>query len=343
MCNLAGYIGDRPAADVLLPMMEAQEGFGGGYYTGIATIADGRLYHAKVVGDVAALRRETDAERLPGTVGIAHSRSKSGGDREWGHPFIDCSGRLAYVANGHDGFFEAVRDKDAVATQLARNGHTFLSRTQGGIATYPTLPDGTCVHTSDVMCHLIESLVEPCGDPAAAMKAAFMQFPAEIVGLMLHTDAPDSVIASRINQPLMVGRDSSAVYAATTAMAFRGVEPDWLTPMPMNTTAVIRRDGVGLLPFDPPRGPAAGPTPWGRAYEAVLNALSDGQGHSLGALTKVTAALWPDGVVSPNGMMVYEILRELLGAGRIRIESVRVPGVIEGTTAPHMRAELVDV
>ena len=73
MCNIGGYIGSEAAAPILLDMMEKQEGLAGGYYSGIATIADGRLHFAKVVGDFAKLRRETDAERLPGTIGIAHS------------------------------------------------------------------------------------------------------------------------------------------------------------------------------------------------------------------------------------------------------------------------------
>ena len=46
MCNIAGYVGSRPAAPILLDMMRKQEGFAGGYFSGIATIHDGKLYHA---------------------------------------------------------------------------------------------------------------------------------------------------------------------------------------------------------------------------------------------------------------------------------------------------------
>ena len=44
MCNVAGYVGNKAAAPVLLKMMARQEGFGGGYYSGIATIAGGELH-----------------------------------------------------------------------------------------------------------------------------------------------------------------------------------------------------------------------------------------------------------------------------------------------------------
>lgn len=76
-------------------MTARQEGFAGGYYTGLATIAQGKLHYRKVIGDVATLIRETDAMDLSGTVGIVHSRSKSSGDVGWVHPFINCTGRMA--------------------------------------------------------------------------------------------------------------------------------------------------------------------------------------------------------------------------------------------------------
>lgn len=341
MCNVAGYVGDGPAAGVLLEMLERQEAFAGGYYTGIATVADEQLHSAKVIGDVAALRSETDAENLPGRVGIIHSRSKSGGDREWSHPFIDCAGRMAYIANGHGGFFENVRDKHAVAAQLAEQGHVFRSHSDEPIGKYPVLPDGTCVHTSEVMCHLIESLIAEGAGAADAMRLAYQEFPGEIAGLMVHLNAADHVIASRINQPLMIGRGREGTYVATTAMAFPSAAIEWLAPMPANATAAIGRSSITVLPFDPAPGKVAEPIPWKAGHDAALDALADGQPKGLGALTKATAALWPDDAAPQKDMMVYEILRGLYREGRVRFEDVPVPGVIEGTHAPHKQAILL--
>ena len=45
MCNIAGYVGEKRAAPILIEMMKKQEGFAGGYYTGIATIHKGKIYH----------------------------------------------------------------------------------------------------------------------------------------------------------------------------------------------------------------------------------------------------------------------------------------------------------
>ena len=340
-CNVAGYIGDKHAAPILLDMLQREEGFAGGYYTGIATIADGKLHYAKVIGDVAALRTQTDARQLPGHVGIIHSRSKSGGDLEWGHPFVDCKEQMAYLANGSDGYFDDKRDKNAIAGKLATEGHTFRSHASKPIGRYPVLPNGTCVHTSEVMCHLIESLVTPNRGPAEAMRQAFMTFPAEIVGLMVHSATPDRIIASRINQPLMIARDSEATYLATTALAFPKGAAQWCSPMPTNATAAIYRDRIDILPFDPPPAPVANIFPWQKGYENVLKTLSDGSAHGLSSLMRATKPLWPENVVSQNDMLVYEILRSLHQEGRIRFENFQAEGVLDGTTVSRKRVSLV--
>ena len=44
MCNIAGYIGSKQAAPIIVEMLRKQEGWDSGYYTGIATIHDGKLY-----------------------------------------------------------------------------------------------------------------------------------------------------------------------------------------------------------------------------------------------------------------------------------------------------------
>ena len=340
MCNVGGYVGDQPAAPILLELMGRMEGFAGGDYTGIATVADGKLHHAKVVGDLATLRRETDAERLPGTVGIVHSRTKSGGGVEWGHPFVDCTGRLAYIANGSAGYFADKRDENAVARRLAAAGHAFRATAPEAIGRYPLLADGTCVHTSDVMCHLIESLVDECGGLAPAMRQAFHALPAEIVGLAVHANTPDCVVASRINQPLMIGRGKGGTFLASTAMAFPP-GTDWLMPMPVNAAATVRRDGIDILPFDSPPGPVANAMPWKAGRAAMLEALADGKPKGFGALTKATAELWPADMAPQRDMMTYEILRALHREGTIRFELARVPGVADGTTAPFRQAALI--
>ena len=103
MCNIAGYVGNRDAAPILIEMMRREEGFAGGYYTGLATLDCGVIHHRKLTGNLSDLLAKTDSESLPGKIGIIHSRSKSGGGDAFAHPFCnfrDNEATLAYVANG---------------------------------------------------------------------------------------------------------------------------------------------------------------------------------------------------------------------------------------------------
>jgi glucosamine--fructose-6-phosphate aminotransferase (isomerizing) len=341
MCNMAAYLGSRRAAPLLLEMIRRQEGFAGGYSTGIATLDAGRLHWAKVVGDTDTLCRDTDAERLPGTVGIVHSRSKAGGGDEWAHPFVDCREQMAYIANGHLGCFEGIRDTRAVGERLLGEDHQFRSKSSEQIGKYPVLPDGSCVHGSEMMCHLIEALTDECGDPVQAMRRAYCTFPAEIAGLMIHAAAPDRVVATRVNQPLMAAGTCHGTCIATTAFAFQGHDCEWITTLPCNATAAVTRDRMEIFPFDSPPGKVTDVFPWAEGAEAIAGCLASGKSVAMGELKRATAPLWPEDRAPQKDMMIYEILRTMHAAGTIELTTARVEGLKPGATAPQVQARLV--
>ena len=284
MCNIAGYIGDESAAPILFEMTERQQGFAGGYSTGIATICDGELHSAKVVGDVSTLKAETIATNLPGKIGIIHSRSRGGGGLRWAHPFLDCERRMAYLANGDIGLFQEEWNANRIAEELIASGHTFDSRIGESPAEFRAdMPDGSYVHGSEVMCHFISSLVRQNSSPAEAMRASYTAFPAEIAGLMLHLDAPGCVFASRINKALVVGRGKKGTYIATTAMAFPEGEVSWFSTAPANATQAIFGDRIEVYPLNPQPQSVADVIPWSAAREKVLESLSRGKDNISGS------------------------------------------------------------
>jgi len=65
MCNIAGYIGDRQAAPILVEMLRRQEWLDAGLGAGIATIHEGKIYHAKITGTAGA-RPDGDANLVRG-------------------------------------------------------------------------------------------------------------------------------------------------------------------------------------------------------------------------------------------------------------------------------------
>ena len=342
MCNIAGYIGKEPAAPILIEMMRRQDGLNGGYYTGIATIGpDGRLHWAKVVGDVEALVRTTEALRLPGTVGIVHSRTNSGGDREWAHPFVGAKGTLAYIANGSTGLFANVARQSETASRLSDAGYPFLSRSPEPVAEYPRLPDGSSVHMSEVMCRLIEAHVDAGRDPATAMRLAYTQLPSEIVGLMIHTAIPRGIVATRINQPLVAARHREGWYLSSTALAFPAEGIEWTMPLAPLATAVFTPDRMELTPFE--LSPPVAPIPWNAGHERVLEILTNAADRpvTMQTLKAGTQDLWPPGALPQSFLMLYELLRALHDRGRLAFDTVRVPGVLAGATAPQTHIRLV--
>ena len=335
MCVLCGYIGDRPAAPALLEMLEREEGFLGGYYTGLATVHEGMLHHEKVVGDVAALRSSTSATELPGTIGIAHSRTPSGGDREWGHPFVDCESRLAYVANGSMGVFEDTTELVGALTDLVEKGHNLRSLCREEIKSYPMMPDGRSAHISDMMCHAIEEALAESGDPVAAIREGFERLKAEIVGLALSADFPDRIVAARRNQPLWMGRDNGAVYLASTAIAF----PDtarWRSIVPPNSVISVTLETVGVHQLSPPDETPSDQVSRAGLEQSILDQLAGTPGLTMQALMRGMGHLWPP-PPARAAEMTYEVLERLLVSGKVRYEAARVEGMFGQGTVPQFR------
>ena len=349
MCNIAGYVGNgkKEAAPILLEMLRAQEGFAGGYYSGIATVFEGRIYYAKLTGDVDRLEAQTIAASLPGSVGIIHSRSKSGGGDEWAHPFIGSQNgeaRIAYVANGSIGCFKPRAEEfNGIAQELFDSGMDLPSRVRIASARYNTLRDGSVAHMSDVMCQLILRNMMRGGSEADAMEAAFCSMPSEIVGLLLSADHPDSIFWSRINMPMFVATCSHGQYLSSTptAMPQDARMPTLLPPL---SSGVVTALGWKPRTMAAPPATVAPLTGDVRAAvrEAVGAVLSDGAAHPLTDLTRAAKACFAAADCMPSTAAVYEALYALQKQGRLGIEIRRVEGAFAELDAPKAYFSRID-
>ncbi len=340
MCVMAGYLGKQRAAPILLEMLRREEGLAGGFYTGIVTVHEGRLYHEKVVGDLEALLTQTRALELPGVVGLAHSRTPGGGGRAWAHPFIDSLGKLAYIANGAEGPYQGKVDFDEAARALVRQGYTFPSASEKKVGRYPMLSDGRCVHYSDILCQEISARYEGL-HPApnrllAAACSAYERLPGSIAGLCLHADRPHEIVGVRHNKPIEIGRleDGSWVLASASLAFPEGVS--WQMRMPALCGAKFGWNGTiqlasftraGLIPVSP--------APSASAVSGALVAQLRQKGEmSAPEFRDAVVPLSQPGCLNEKEVIAFGLLATLQAEGRVALVDRRVPGVEPGTTAP---------
>lgn len=344
MCNIAAYVGTKPAAPILLEMMRREEGFNGGYYTGIATIHEGKIYSAKLTGDTQRLIDCTEAANLPGTIGIIHGRSKSGGGDEWAHPFIGSQkgeAITAYVANGAPGFFAPrAKEYNAKAQQMVDAGIDFPSRVKFDNDIYQKLNDGSMIHMSDFMCQSITQNILKGQDGKTAIANAFCENPSEIVGLLLSTKQPDRIIWSRINRPMTFGFSSHGAYMATTHIAFPE-DAGEATTLPACTAGYMFKDKVEITPLHQKTAQVAKLDMRVRVavYETVCKMLREGN-PNCEELEEACIPLFEKADCTPMDTAVYEVLYSLLQEGRLHIETKMVEGAFEWLQAPEFRMSL---
>jgi glucosamine--fructose-6-phosphate aminotransferase (isomerizing) len=90
MCGIIGYVGSKPAVDILKDALTRLE-YRGYDSAGIATIADDALHLCKDKGKVAEVIKDCSISNLPGCTGIGHVRwaTHGGVTRDNAHPHSD--------------------------------------------------------------------------------------------------------------------------------------------------------------------------------------------------------------------------------------------------------------
>ena len=329
MCVIAGYAGSQLAAPVIMEMIQRQEGLAGGFYAGMAVVEADSLHWRKVVGVMDDLRKKSDADKLPGCVGVAHSRSNSGGDAEWAHPFVACFDSVAYVANGSDGVWKDHPSRQEIPNRLARDGHVYHAVNAKPIGSYPTLADGRSVHVSDVMAHLIEDALQRTGHPERAIATAMCAMPAEVVGLFVSPQHPEAVYGARWNMPACVGMDNDGAYVASSPEGFPPTVR-WWTWIPPCSSFTVTKDRLSVSPMGPASEAIVDDVDRGQARAAILEALAKGKPLGVGALLKIVEPLSPSPPPKVCYDPVYDVLHSLIRSGQVRREVHRVPGAAKG-------------
>ncbi|NMO93449.1 glutamine--fructose-6-phosphate transaminase (isomerizing) [Actinomycetospora sp. TBRC 11914] len=205
MCGIVGYVGWRPARDVLLGGLRRLE-YRGYDSAGIATVTpDSPTVEVhRAAGPLDELVRVTDAAGEGDTVaraGMGHTRWATHGaptDRN-AHPHRDASGRVAVIHNGIIENFAALR------AELEDDGVELASDTD-----------------TEVAAHLVARALD--AEPEAGFTAAVRHVVNRLEGAftLVFTDArrPDEIVAARRSSPLVVGIGDGETFVASDVAAF---------------------------------------------------------------------------------------------------------------------------
>ncbi|GAA4074006.1 MULTISPECIES: glutamine--fructose-6-phosphate transaminase (isomerizing) [Actinomadura] len=229
MCGIVGYVGDRPALDIVVEGLARLE-YRGYDSAGVAVLADGKLATAKRAGKLVNLRGALENDPLPdGTLGMGHTRWATHGppnDRN-AHPHTDCAGTVAVIHNGIIENFARLR------AELDEGGHALDSDTD-----------------TEVVAHLLEDeLPRAGGDLAEAMRRVCRRLEGAFTLVAVHADDPGLVVGARRNSPLVVGVGDGENFLASDVAAFIAHTRDAIE-LGQDQVVELRRDGVTVTDFD---------------------------------------------------------------------------------------------
>ena len=325
MCNIAGYLGNRQAAPILLEMLRRQQPYDGDMSTGVATIHEGKLYVRKVVGDVDALIRQTDVLDLPGTIGIAHTRPGGGDPAHPFHPFANNDGDMALVTNGNAPTTRYIpRCREAI-DMLIGEGYTFREK---------TLESGTIF--PEARANMIDYYMKHGKTVTEALTLACADFYSDNVTVMITEKCPEQINVLRITRPMNVIQENGEVFMATCRYGF----PEELrsNPMmlPLFNACVLTRQGVTITPDRMDMEPVAEMTPYtyAESYRRIEGLLKSEKAplffDQLEYALDEMRDLWPgDHTCVQHARLVYDLLWQFDQEGRLKRE-LRVQQIKDG-------------
>jgi glucosamine--fructose-6-phosphate aminotransferase (isomerizing) len=230
MCGIVGYVGGKPALDVVIEGLRRLE-YRGYDSAGVAVLAHGRLEGRKKAGKLANLEKELSERPLPAaTVGLGHTRwATHGGPTDANaHPHFDATDRVAVVHNGIIENFAALR------AELTAAGIELRSETD-----------------TEVVAHLVGAEMAALGDGARlaeALRRVCRRLQGAFTLVAVHADDPDVVVGARLNSPLVVGVGEGEAFLCSDVAGFIGHTREAIE-LGQGQVVEVRRDGVTVTDF----------------------------------------------------------------------------------------------
>jgi glucosamine--fructose-6-phosphate aminotransferase (isomerizing) len=192
MCGITGYIGAQESMPIILQALKKLE-YRGYDSAGIAVLHDNEIVIRKMKGSLTVLEDRLKGERIPGHLGIGHTRWATHGEPSDinSHPHTTASRRIAIVHNG------IIENYARLKEWLQGQGVVFQSETD-----------------SEVVVNLIDYYYRTTAGPGqdaphdrllSAVLAALKRLEGSYALGVIAVDFPDRIVAVRKDSPLVVG------------------------------------------------------------------------------------------------------------------------------------------
>ncbi|MGN6372854.1 MAG: glutamine--fructose-6-phosphate transaminase (isomerizing) [Solirubrobacteraceae bacterium] len=252
MCGIVGYVGRRPARELLLSGLKKLE-YRGYDSAGLSLIVGERIEAVRAVGNLSALHAKLgEAHAHPGessdsvdsagaastatlavaspastwaesTTGIAHTRWATHGrvSEENAHPHYDSEDRVHVVVNG------IVENYMTLKERLMAEGSVFTSETD-----------------AEVIAHLIARRFG--GDLTEAVREAYSELEGHFAFVAMSAEQPELLVGARRECPLVVGCGEQEQFVASAVPAFLA-QTRVVQHVENGELVVLTPDGVTLL------------------------------------------------------------------------------------------------
>lgn len=185
MCGIVGYIGSKPAKEILIDGLRELE-YRGYDSAGIAVLQDGSFNTFKALGKLINLEEKSAMYESDGfAVGIGHTRWATHGKPTElnAHPHM---GQSSYVV--HNGIIENYQE---LKKELQSHGVTFLSQTD-----------------TEVIVHLFEYYLDQGQAPFDAFKSMLKRLEGAFAILLVSCSLDQQIFYAKHGSPMIIGTNS---------------------------------------------------------------------------------------------------------------------------------------
>ena len=218
MCGIIGFTGNEPAKDIIIGGLERLE-YRGYDSAGLALLSNDQIQVRKRTGKVEELRKLCEAEKMPATCGIGHTRWATHGGVTDVNAHPHRVGKIVLIHNGIIENYRQIVTEYGLADQL-------VSETD-----------------SEVVAALLNKFYE--GDPVKAIKKTVKVLSGAFALCIMFQDIPDTIYAIRNVSPMVATSCERGSVIASDLTALIEFSKEYFV-VPEYHILTLKKDGIDI-------------------------------------------------------------------------------------------------